>query len=255
MRPGVREPSAHATIVIDCTPTLMARGPDDAPRIRAWRARGQRVALASKHALVADPLLLGDPGIGANAVLGGTGARLQAELRALQSRWTRLAIAASATSTLVLQVMEAGGTLTEGLDAARACGVLEPNPELDLRGDDARMKLSLVAGGLAGGPVDPHTIVVQDLRSVDPRTVQRRASEGRATRLIGRAERGGALTLAYEAVDRASPLASPRDQLVYTYELDDGTQRIHRGRGLGAEGTAAALHADAQRLALNDASA
>ncbi len=246
---GHCEPSPRAAIVLDATPTEPARGAADAVRIRGWLARGQRVALASKHALVADPSLLDDPRIGANAVLGGTGAQLAAALPELRASGASVAMAGSATSTVILEALEAGGTLADGLATARARGVLEPDPELDLAGTDAVLKLALVAGALRGHPVDPATLQVEDLRTVDPALVRARAARGTTTRLVGRAGPSGPLTLRYEELARSSPLAIPPTHLAYVYSLPSQRSVVHEGTGLGARGTAAALDLDAARLA------
>ena len=246
--PGVHEPTPLAAIVVDLTATDPARGRTDAGRIRAWLDRGQRVALASKHAVVADPTLLEHPNLGANGVLGGTGARLQAQLPELRAAFHHAAVAGSATSTVILAAIEAGGTLSDGLEVACRQGVLEPDPELDLRGTDAALKLALVAGALLGRPVDPATIAVQDLRSVDLDAVRARPGQGRTTRLIGRVTRDGRLSLRYEAVRADDPLANPPDRLVYAYDLGTEMPRVHVGHGLGADGTARATQVDVDRF-------
>jgi homoserine dehydrogenase len=244
---GHREPAPSAALVIDATPSEASRGPEDRARIRRWLARGQSVALASKHALAADPGLLHHRNLGANAVLGGTGARLQAELPELCARWQSVALAGSATATSILEVLGAGGTFAEGLQAAASKGVLEPDPELDLRGLDAALKLAIVGGALLGRTIEPHEIEVQDLRTVDPAEVRKDAARGWVWRLVGRASREGGLTLRCEALPPDSPLAITTEEVAYVYTLP-GEVRAHRGQGLGAQGTAAALHQDVLRL-------
>lgn len=145
-------------------------------------------------------------------------------------------------------MIEGGGSLADGLETARHQGVLEPDPELDLRGTDASLKLALVAGALLGRPIEPGSIEVEDLRQIDLQAVRRRQSRGPTTRLIGRVSRGGDLSLRYEAVDLGHPLAIPSSQLAYAYDLGDEL-RVHVGYGLGAEGTAAATQVDVTRLA------
>lgn len=234
-------------VIVDLTPTDLARGARDAAAIRRCLGRGLGVVLASKHAVCADPSLLEHPRLGANAVLGGTGHRLQAELAELRTRWTEVALVGSASTTLALQGMEEGLSLGEGLERARRAGALEPDPELDLRGVDAAVKLALVVGALCGRPVDPGAVEVEDLRSVDTQAVRERAARGLTTRLVGRARRGGPLILRYEAVPRASALAVPAGRVAYLYALG-GEQRLHFGEGVGADGTADAVLVDLRRL-------
>ncbi|MEN0062503.1 MAG: hypothetical protein AAGA48_10155 [Myxococcota bacterium] len=241
------EPAAAAQIVLDATPTRLQQGPSDAIRIRTWLDRGQCVALASKHAVAADPTLLAHPRLGANAVLGGTGARLQAELALLQRNWERAALAGNASTTIIITCIEEGGTFADGLARAEAMGVLEPDPELDLKGRDAAVKLALIAGALSGVPHSVDDVDVQDLRSIAPGTLQATAKAGQTTRLVGRIERGGSLSLRYAALDRTDSLAVHPDAVVYRYELADGAH-THVGYGVGAVGTAKALCVDIERL-------
>ncbi len=244
---GDAEPSAGAAVVVDATPTELSRGAEDARRIRQWLQRGQRVALASKHALTADPSLLDEPGLGANAVLGGTGAELQRELSGLRETWTAVALAGNASTTTIISCIEQGGTFADGLAIADAQGVLEADPELDLRGADAAAKLALVVGALTGRPRDPESVDVQDLRQVPVESLRAAAREGRTTRLVARARREGALSLGYEVLDRTHPLAVGPEAVAYRYEQGD-TVQLHRGTGVGAIGTARALFADVERL-------
>ena len=51
------------------------------------------------------------------------------------------------------------------------------------------------------------------------------------------------LRVAYEAVERGSPLAAPPDRVVYGYQLPSGL-RVHTGLGIGHERTAQALAKD-----------
>lgn len=241
--PGDTEPSAGADVVIDATPTRLDRGRTDAARIRSWLSRGQSVVLASKHALAADPELLAHPRIGANGVLGGTGARLQASLSTLRLHWTDVALAGNASTTTIITCIEQGGSFADGLAEAAARGVLEPDPELDLRGHDAAVKLALVAGALQGTPYDVAEVAVQDLRSVSESDIRSTAQAGRTTRLVGRADRSGTLSLRYEALDLDDPLAVAGDAVAYRYALGD-TEVVHVGHGVGALGTARAVLED-----------
>ena len=242
-----------ADIVIDATATRFDR-PDWGLAIEgAVFSRGARLVASAKDAVCdaadrwLDPSRLGDVGI--NAVLGGTGRSLLSELAGLRTRCRAVALAGNASTTAILSVIEAGGTLDEGLQRARQRGYLEPDPELDLRGADAAVKLAIVAGALWGRAIDPATIPCQDLRDVDLEPVRARPARGETTRLVGRVGLGGQLSVGYEGVPVSSPLAVPCDRVVYTYELNDGSVRTHVGRGVGALNTARALWADVQAFA------
>jgi len=245
-------PLTHALDAIGA-PVVCLLLPSDASRTGdlPWTLRAlaaQRIVVsAAKHVPCAWPALVADARFGLDAVLGGTGARLQAELAVLREGWRSAALAGSASTTLIVEVLERGGTFDDGLENARRAGVLEPDPELDLRGADAATKLALVAGVLLGRPIPVGTIAAPDLRHVDPALVRERAARGATTRLVGRATREGELSLAFEEVLRLSPLAIPATRVAYTYELADRTV-VHVGDGIGPLGTARAVLRDLVRL-------
>lgn len=237
-----------ADVVVDATPTDHARPGWPTILERDVLERGRSLALAAKDALCrsAAAWLHGEygPRIGCNAVLGGTGRFLQRELSTLAGAGTALAIAGNASTTVMLETIERGGDLADGLAEARRRGFLESDPELDLRGTDAAVKLAIVAGALHGRAIDPASIACDDIRAVDAAQVRERFARGTTTRLVARAETGGELRVAYEEVPRGSPLAVPCDRVVYLYRVAGGDCRIHVGGGLGALETARALLED-----------
>src|SRR5690606_32170811 len=133
--------------------------------------RGARLALASKDGLAAAAARwLGARvagRVGCNAVLGGVRAPFPAELDALPAASTAVAIVGNATSTTVVEVVEQGGSVADGIDCARRRGLLEADPELDLTAHDAAVKLAIVATALSERPVDAAAIARCDLRALD----------------------------------------------------------------------------------------
>jgi len=236
---------ADADVLVDLTPSDADRGPADALLARAWLADGGAVVFASKHAVCADPGLAAHPRVGIDAVLAGTGAALQRHLPRLKGG--SVAFAGSGSTTVILAALERGATFAEGFAEALRAGVLEPDPELDLRGIDAAVKLAIVAGILTGRPVDPASIVAEDLRDVDPAEVRARAARGTTTRLVGRAGPGRAPTLRYEELATDSALAVAPGSVAYVYTAH-GQHLCLKGGGLGPDGTAAAVLSDVARL-------
>jgi homoserine dehydrogenase len=255
--------SAHAVaqvdadVVADASATDLERA-EWTGALSAALARGACVASAAKAALseAGAEWLTGEhrSRVGCNAVLGGTGRSFIAELPELRQRTRGIAIVGNASTTAILEVVERGGTLAEGIAEAQRLGFLEPDPELDLRGEDAAVKLAIVAGVITGRRIDPRSIVCDDIRTVDLLAVRARARRGATTRLIGRLGPRGELSVAYEEVPRDSLLAVPCGRVVYEYRLTREERRIHIGTGLGAAATAAALSTDIQALAAEAAS-
>ncbi len=238
-----------ASLVVDASAT-------DGTRV-AWPTvldevlgRGGALALAAKDALAARAAAwLGDgtARVGCNAVLGGTGRALVRELPELRRRWRAVAIVGNASTTTILECIERGGSVDDGIEEARQRGFLEADPELDLRGRDAATKLAIVAGALQGRSVDPAAIACDDIRALDVAAIRARVARGATTRLVARAT-PHAVCLGYEEVARTSVLAVPVGRVVYRYDLTGNERRVHLGGGLGAAATAEALWVDVVAL-------
>src|SRR5690606_30898399 len=140
-----------------------------------------------------------------------------------------------------------GGTLAEGIEEAHQRGYLEADPELDLRGRDAAVKLAIVAGALRGERIDAAAIVCEDIRSLDPEVIRARVARGATTRLVARATPPG-VHAGYEEADRASALASPVGRVVYRCGLSRNGPRLRIGGGLGAAAPADAVWVDVVAL-------
>lgn len=236
-----------AKFLVCLLPTDEARASEDLAWTEAALDDGRAVVFAAKHVLAAAPHLGRHPRVGFDAVLGGTGARLQADLPRFRGGWSVAECAGNASTTTIIEAVERGASFADGLEAARLAGVLEPDPELDLRGVDAATKLRIVAGLLLDRPVTPDEIATPDLRDVDPERIRDRARRGATTRLVGRVTPDGAITLDFEEVERHAPLAAPPDRVAYRYVVG-GRERLHVGDGIGPVGTARAVLRDLVRL-------
>jgi homoserine dehydrogenase len=215
--------------------------------------RGAALAFAAKGALCESGAewLHGEHAarVGFNAVLGGTGARFATELYELTTRCRSAAIVGNASTTAIINALEHGATLQEGIADAQRLGYLEPDPTLDLKGTDAAVKLAIVAGILGARRIDPLAIPCDDIRDIDVALVRSRARNGSTTRLVARIWPDGALRVAYEAVSGESLLAAPCGRVVYEYLLSNDERRLHIGAGLGADATGEALWSDVRDLA------
>ena len=241
----------RADFVVDATPTEAAGTEAAVRRGDAALRTGAFLALCAKNALAAaGHRWLRAPHlgrVGIHAVLGGAGRQLVQELDLLRSECTGLALVGNVTTTVVIEAVEAGASVEEGIEQARLRGLLEPDPTLDLDGSDAATKLCAVWNVLFAGQGSPRAVPGavprEDLRALDAIAVQQRAARGATTRLVARATRAGALRVSYEELPRASALAAPTDRVVYGYERLD---RLHilTGDALGHDRTAAALLAD-----------
>ncbi|MEQ8330100.1 MAG: alpha/beta fold hydrolase [Longimicrobiales bacterium] len=245
---------AAADIVVDATSTDLDRPGWADDLTRAVVDAGRALVFASKDApaRAAHRWLDADAdraAVGIDAVLGGAGDALRAEIDRLRAGTVEVALAGSASTTLLIRTMEEGGSFDEGVARARELALLETDPELDFQGRDAAVKLAVVVQALWGRSVDPARVPCEDIRSLDPRDLRARRARGATTRLVARAMPDGTLAVAYEELPAGHPLAVPRTRVAYRYGRRDGSARLHLGGGLGAPATAAVLHADVLRQA------
>jgi homoserine dehydrogenase len=238
-----------ADIVVDCTPTRATDTENAIARGRAALQNGAFLALCGKNALATQvpEWLLGTfrGRVGVHAVLGGAGQSLVRELLELREHARSVALVGNVTTTVLLQAIERGASLDQGLADAKERGLLEPDPTLDLDGSDAATKLLLVWGAVFGESWQQPRLLAAvpraDIRSLDVQLVRQRAARGSTTRLVARGSRAGNdLRVQFEEVPAGSPLAAPPDRVVYGYELPAGV-RVHTGLAVGHDRTAAAL--------------
>ena len=240
----------NADIVIDATSSVARDGWSDALDTGVLQA-GRCLVLVAKTSLAerASEWLNDTTTIACNAVLGGTGAAFLRELPTLRGKCDGVAIVGNASTTTIISAIERGGTIDDGIREAARLGYLETDPETDLRGTDAAVKLAIVAGAVRGQNYNASDIPCEDVRSLDPFLIRNRARSGHTTRLVARLQNDGTPNVAYEAVPFDSVLAPPCGRVVYQYDVSGGDRRILIGSGLGAEDTAAAAWSDVQLLA------
>ncbi|MCC7396373.1 MAG: hypothetical protein IT455_04835 [Planctomycetes bacterium] len=247
-----------ADLVVDATPSRADAVEAAIARGRAALRHGACFITCAKSALatVGSDWLLGNTRgrLGIDAVLGGTGHQLVAELAELRATASGVALVGNATTTTIVTEVEQGASIEQGIEVARQRGLLEPDAALDLDGHDAATKLRIVAGLLFGEawtrPPVAEAVRRESVRELDAELLRARRRCGVTTRLVARATRAGdVLAVAFEAVPLGSPLAAPPDRVVYTYELPDAV-RVHTGLALGHERTASALLGDVRRALL-----
>ncbi len=241
-----------ADIVVDATPSKSEDVEAAVLRGRTALQCGASLALCSKNGLAEAAAEWLAPAtrkrVLVNAVLGGTGAQLLAELDELQRECQGLALVGNVTTTAIITAIEGGASIEEGIGEARRLGFLEPDATLDLDGSDAATKLLCVWSALFGSTFTKSpglaSVKREDVRDLDPAALRERTSRGATTRLIARGGRSGTeLRVAFDEVALGSPLAVPADRVAYGYELPSGL-RVHTGLGVGYERTAQALWAD-----------
>jgi homoserine dehydrogenase len=96
----------------------------------------------------------------------------------------------TSTATVVLEAVEEGLSVDDGIARAQALGIAEADPSYDVDGWDSAVKLCAVANVLLGGDLRPAAVARGGIRALDPDAVRRARDEGRPYRLVGEVARG-----------------------------------------------------------------
>ena len=117
----------------------------------------------------------------------------------------------NSTSKIVVEAMELGGTLEEGVEAARRLGIAEADAAFDLEGWDSAAKTAALANVLMDACTSPLQVPTRGIMRLTPERVRRLAAESKTVRLVSRARRtaaGVALRVRAEVLAKDDILAS-----------------------------------------------
>ena len=157
------------------------------------------------------------------------------------------------TTNYILSRGEEGVSPAEALAEAQALGFAEKDPTMDLSGQDAAQKLSVLAGLVTGGWLKPGSFPVDGIEAVSARDLSfARERLGMTARLVAALSFSGkpgspavSASVAPTLVPLGHPLAAVRRQynalLVRTASAGD---LMFYGQGAGAGPTASAVVAD-----------
>ena len=129
----------------------------------------------------------------------------------------------TSTATVVLEAVERGGTIEDGIHEAQAMGVAEADPSYDVDGWDSAVKLSAIASVLLERSLPPSDVRRTGLRPLDAVAIRAAYAEGRPYRLVGSVAINGNAVSAEVApmqVSVGEPLAVTRTTLVTQFEAD-----------------------------------
>ncbi len=101
-----------------------------------------------------------------------------AGLRAIRGVFT-------STATVVLEAVERGMTIDEGIAEAQRLGIAEADPSYDVDGWDSAVKLCAVANVIFGADLRPGDVDRTGIRELGDVAIQHAASEGTPYRLVG----------------------------------------------------------------------
>lgn len=267
--------SGAATVIVDCTASA-----EIARRYPKWLAAGIGVVTPNKIGFAgpqADFELLQNLAARHGAPLeheGTVGAALPVlgpvadQLRA-GAPLTRIEATLSGTLGFVLDQLQQGVRFSVAVEQAREAGYTEPDPWIDLSGEDVARKL-LILTRVGGHALEPSALIRKPLAApglpaVDglaphfsdhdgplEAAVERAARRGERLAFVARYAEGRA-QVGLESLPADHPLVQARgpDNVIALYSTIYPAQPlVIRGPGAGVQATASAVHADLHRAAL-----
>lgn len=101
----------------------------------------------------------------------------------------------TSTATIVLEAVEEGLSMADGIARAQRLGIAEADPSYDVDGWDSAVKLCAAANVLLGGDLRPDNVTREGIGALSPDEIRRAHSEGRPYRLAGDVRRDDEGTL------------------------------------------------------------
>ena len=155
----------------------------------------------------------------------------------------------NSTTTVILEAMQAGGTLEEAIAEAQRLGVAETDPSADIDGIDAAVKVVEVANVLMGGSLRLADVSRKGIRDITAAQLRQAHGNGEAWRLVSRARRqpDGSIfaSVAPERLKGDDPLAHVHGtSLLIAFETDIFKELIISERDPGPEATAYGMLSD-----------
>lgn len=97
----------------------------------------------------------------------------------------------TSTATVVLEAVERGGTMADGVAHAQAQGIAEADPSYDVDGWDSAVKLCAVANVLLDADLRPDDVVRTGIGGLSEHDIRVAHGEGAPWRLVGHVRRAG----------------------------------------------------------------
>ncbi len=119
----------------------------------------------------------------------------------------------NSTTNVVIDAMDKGHTLEEGIAQARALGITEADASFDIDGFDSAVKAAALANVLMDARLTPLAVGLRGIGRLTPERLARLAASGKTVRLVtrGRTSAGRIhLRVRAEVIDRTDPLALAR---------------------------------------------
>ena len=186
-------------VLVEMTPLdLPGRGRDDIAHIRAALEHGRSAISANKGPLAWGYRELRDlaraKGCGflhESAVMDGAPVFNLARFCLRGNVIQRIEGILNSTTNLILGELEAGGSLQGAIEKAQEKGVAEADPQNDLDGWDAAVKIAALANVLLGASLTPEEVERESLREIGPERLQAARENGCRIKMVCEVFRAG----------------------------------------------------------------
>ena len=223
--------AARAQVAVELTTLNPSTGEPAITHIRAAFARGMHVVTANKG-----PIAHAYTALAEEAAKAGVGFRFESAVmdgapifNLWRSTMPGVAVqgfagALNSTSKVVIETMEQGGSMEEGLAKARTQGITEADGTYDIEGWDSAAKTAALANVLMDARTTPQQVSTRGIGRLTGERVRELMGKGKTVRLISRAHRAGSkltLRVRAEVLDRCDILAcTPGTSNVLLFDTD-----------------------------------
>lgn len=251
----------EADVVVQLTPTRLDEPETNLQAIEAALSTGKHVVAAGKDALACHPDQLqalaqqSEGVLRASAAVGGSVPIIETLERSFEGdRVHRVQALLNGSTTFVLARMEQGASREEALTDARARGLLEADPTLDLSGQDAAAKAAILHQHLYGSACSIEDVEVEGVGRVTETACREAAQRGFAIRLLARVDEEEVRVGPVE-IPQESPFAVDGPKSVVRFEAEGAGSIELAGPGAGPRETASAVLGDILEVARGPAAA
>lgn len=212
--------AAGADVLVELTTLNPADGEPAITHIRDALSRGMHVVTANKgpvafayHQLATEARNRGLRFLHESATMDGTPVYNMVRRCLPAVQVLGFAGALNSTSKVIVEAMERGQSLEDGIEEARRQGITEADPWFDIDGWDSACKTAALANVLMDARTTPQQVDRKGIGKLTPEKVAELKEKGKTVVLISRAKRtreGVSLRVRAEVLDRQDILATMR---------------------------------------------
>jgi len=253
-RPGRRAleiiHTVDADTVVEVTPTNVLDGEPALSHIRGALKARRHVVTANKGPIVLAMHYLMSLAEEQGVVLrfsgtvgGGTPMLDLARLGLRGDRVVGIAGILNGTTNFILTRMGEGLDFAAALQEAQKLGYAEANPEYDVNGTDAAIKLTILSNWAMGTRFRLTDVSVRGIDQVTRADIDRARAQGKVVKLIARGD-GKSARVGPELLPQSDPLNVPGPLNALTYVTENVGPITLLGKGAGGRETAGAILRD-----------